>query len=97
MKIGKEKPPYLSKVAYVQLHTAGKTTRDYQQKLRGEGAVSMKKNHCRNKWEVLQQVQQKKRQEARKPETVIASRLRTINQLRPIIEKAREKMREENL
>lgn len=37
MKIDKEKPPYLPKVAFVRLHTAGKEVRDYQNELRGHG------------------------------------------------------------
>lgn len=37
MKTEKEKPPYLPKVAYVRLHTAGKTVKDYQQELKGQG------------------------------------------------------------
>lgn len=55
----------------------------------------MGKKHCRNKQEVLQRVQQKKQQEAGKPQTILQSRLQTINQLKPVIEKARKKMREE--
>ena len=35
MKTGKENQPYLPKVAYVRLHTAGKTAKDYQQELKG--------------------------------------------------------------
>lgn len=30
MKTEKENPPYLPKVAYVRLHTVGKTAKDYQ-------------------------------------------------------------------
>ena len=37
MKTEKENPPYLPKVAYVRLHTAGKTAKDYQQELKGQG------------------------------------------------------------
>lgn len=37
MKMDKENPPYLPKVAYVRLHTAGKTAKDYQQELKGQG------------------------------------------------------------
>ena len=37
MKTEKENTPYLPKVAYVRLHTAGKTAKDYQQKLKGQG------------------------------------------------------------
>ena len=37
MKVVKEKPPYLPKVAYVRLHTAGKEIKDYQQELKGQG------------------------------------------------------------
>ncbi len=55
----------------------------------------MGKKHCRNKQEVLQRVRQKKQQEAGKPKTILQSRLQTINQLRPAMEKARKKMREE--
>ncbi len=55
----------------------------------------MGKKHCRNKWEVLQRVRQQKQQEAGKPQTVLQGRLQTINQLKPVIEKARKKMREE--
>jgi len=55
----------------------------------------MGKKHCRNKQEVLQRVRQKKQQEAGKPQTVLQNRLQTINQLRPAMEKARKKMREE--
>lgn len=54
----------------------------------------MGKKHCRNKQEVLQRGRQKKRQEAGKPQTILQSRLQTINQLKPVIEKARKKMRE---
>jgi len=55
----------------------------------------MGKKHCRNKWEVLQRVRQEKQQEAGKPQTILQGRLKTINQLRPAMEKARKKMREE--
>lgn len=55
----------------------------------------MGKKRCRNKQEVLQRVRQKKQQEAGKPQTVLQNRLQTINQLRPAMEKARKKMREE--
>lgn len=55
----------------------------------------MGKKHCRNKQEVLQRVRQKKQQEAGKPQTILQSRLQTINQLKPAMEKARKKMREE--
>jgi len=54
----------------------------------------MGKKHCRNKWEVLQRVRQQKQQEAGKPQPILKSRLQTINQLRPAMEKARQKMRE---
>ena len=37
MKVDKEKPPYLPKVALVRLHTAGKEVKDYQQELKGQG------------------------------------------------------------
>ena len=37
MKMEKENPPYLPKVAYVRLHTAGKTAKEYQQELKGQG------------------------------------------------------------
>ena len=37
MKVDKEKPPYLPKVAFVRLHTAGKEVKDYQQELKGQG------------------------------------------------------------
>ena len=37
MKTEKENPPYLPKVAYVRLHTAGKTAKDYQKELKGQG------------------------------------------------------------
>lgn len=37
MKAEKENTPYLPKVAYVRLHTAGKTAKDYQQELKGQG------------------------------------------------------------
>ena len=37
MKTNKEKPPYLPKVAFVRLHTAGKEVKDYQQELKGQG------------------------------------------------------------
>ena len=37
MKVDKEKPPYLPKVAFVRLHAAGKEGKDYQQELRGQG------------------------------------------------------------
>lgn len=55
----------------------------------------MGKKHYRNKQEVLQRVRQKKQREAGKPQTILQSRLQTINQLKPVIEKARKKMREE--
>ena len=55
----------------------------------------MGKKHCRNKQEVLQRVRQKKQREAGKPKAILQSRLQTINQLKPAIEKARKKMREE--
>lgn len=37
MKVDKEKSPYLPKVAFVRLHTAGKEVKDYQQELKGQG------------------------------------------------------------
>lgn len=55
----------------------------------------MGKKHCRNKQEVLQRFQQKKQKEAGKPQTILQSRLQTINQIKPAMEKARKKMREE--
>ena len=55
----------------------------------------MGKKHCRNKQEVLQRVWQKKQQEAGKPQTILQNRLQTINQIKPVIEKARKKIREE--
>lgn len=54
-----------------------------------------KKKYCRNKWEVLQRVRQQKQKEAGKPQTVLQNRLQIINQLKPVMEKARKKMREE--
>lgn len=55
----------------------------------------MGKKHCRNKWEVLQRVKQKKQKEAGKRQTILQNRLQTINQLRPEMEKARKKIRED--
>ena len=55
----------------------------------------MAKKHCRNKWEVLQRVRQQKQQEAGKPQTILQNRLETINRIKPAVEKARKKMREE--
>ncbi len=55
----------------------------------------MGKKHCRNKCEVLQRVKQKKQKEAGKPQTILQNRLQTINQLRPEMEKARKKIRED--
>ncbi len=52
----------------------------------------MAKKHCRNKWEVLQRVRQQKQREAGKPQTVLQNRLKTINQIRPAMEKARKKV-----
>ena len=37
MRTEKEKPPYLPKVAYVRLHTGGKTAKDYKKELKGQG------------------------------------------------------------
>ena len=37
MKTREKTPPYLPKVAYVRLHTAGKTAKDYQKELKGQG------------------------------------------------------------
>ena len=37
MKVDREKPPYLPKVAFVRLHAAGKEVKDYQQELKGQG------------------------------------------------------------
>ena len=54
----------------------------------------MGKKHCRNKWEVLQMVRQQKQQEAGKPQPILKSRMQTINQLRPAMEKARKKIKE---
>ena len=59
------------------------------------GAAGMGKKHCRNKWEVLQRVKQKKQKEAGKRQTILQNRLQTINQLRPEMEKARKKIRED--
>lgn len=55
----------------------------------------MAKKHCRNKWEVLQRAWQQKQQEAGKPQTVLQNRLEAINRIRPEMEIARKKMREE--
>lgn len=51
----------------------------------------MGKKHCRNKQEVLQRIWQQKQHEVGKPKTILQSRLQTINQLKPVIEKARKK------
>lgn len=37
MKVDKEKPPYLPKVAFVRLHTAGKEVKDYSAGAKGTG------------------------------------------------------------
>lgn len=37
MKVDKEKPPYLPKVAFVRLHTAGREVKDYQKEFKGQG------------------------------------------------------------
>lgn len=214
MKTEKENPPYLPKVAYVRLHTAGKTAKDYQRELKGQGftfnqfkhmakcdeywdglelwvslwnydnheswhlwnwkkeddnrimmaiyeaeqfhpyeryindfgrfmadwklgtydpgctytfplaaveiievvqeeqvrqgqrrstgkrkgdrrAAGMGKKHCMNKQEVLQRARQQKQKEAGKPQTILQGRLQTINQIKPAMEKAGKKMREE--
>ena len=56
--------------------------------------AGMGKKHCRNKQEVLQRMWQKKQREAEKPQSILKSRLQTINQIKPAMEKARKKMRE---
>ena len=47
MKVDKEKPPYLPKVAFVRLHTAGKEVKDYQQELKGQGFTSYQFKHMK--------------------------------------------------
>ena len=54
----------------------------------------MGKKHCNNKQEVLQRVWQQKQQKAGKPQPILKRRLQTINQLRPVMEKASKKMKE---
>ena len=58
MKVVKEKPPYLPKVAYVRLHTAGKEIKDYQQELRGQGLTYNQLKHMKKGdkfWDGLEQ------------------------------------------
>lgn len=47
MKIDKEKPPYLPKVAFVRLHTAGKTVKEYQQEYKGQGFTYKQFEHMK--------------------------------------------------
>lgn len=47
MKINKDKPPYLPKVALVRLHTAGKEVKEYQQELKGQGFTYKQFEHMK--------------------------------------------------
>lgn len=47
MKKDREKPPYLPKVAFVRLHTAGKTVKDYQRELKGQGFTYRQFEHMK--------------------------------------------------
>lgn len=47
MKINKEKPPYLPKVALVRLHTARKEVKEYQQELKGQGFTYKQFEHMK--------------------------------------------------
>ena len=47
MKTEKGKPPYLPKVAFVRLHTAGKEVKDYQQELKGQGFTFSQFKHMK--------------------------------------------------
>lgn len=52
-----------------------------------------KNRHCQSKQEVLQRVWEKKRGQQ---EHLVKRQLRTINQVRPAIERARKQMQEKN-
>ena len=52
-----------------------------------------KKKHCSNKAEVLQMVA-RKHQEKKKQGNVLQHQLKTVNQIRPIIEEVKRKMKE---
>lgn len=52
-----------------------------------------KNRHCQSKQEILQRVWEKKRGQQEHPEK---RQLRTINQVRPAIERARKQMQEKN-
>lgn len=55
-----------------------------------------KNRHCRNKQEVLQKAWQQRQQAAEKPEPFMKRQLRTINQIKLSIERARKQMAVKN-
>lgn len=54
-----------------------------------KGKPKGKPKHCRNKWEVLQRVYEKKLAEMPKPEPPLKRALRTANRNREAIERAK--------
>lgn len=61
-----------------------------------ESMGKRKNRHCNSKQEVLQREYQRRQQAAGQPEPVLKTQLRTINQMKPAIEKERKKMQERN-
>lgn len=47
MRINRDKPAYLPKIAFVRLHTAGKEIKDYQQELKGQGFTYKQFEHMK--------------------------------------------------
>ena len=47
MKVDREKPPYLPKVAFVRLHTAGREVKDYREEFKGQGFTSNQFKHMK--------------------------------------------------
>ena len=55
-----------------------------------------KNRHCSSKQEVLQKMWQREREKCGKPEPVLKKQLKTVNQIRPAIDRARKQMAEKN-
>ena len=47
MKVDREKPPYLPKVAFVRLNTAGREVKDYREEFKGQGFTSNQFKHMK--------------------------------------------------
>lgn len=55
-----------------------------------------KNRHCQSKQEVLQRMWQQEQEKHGKPEPALKKQLRTANQIRPAIDRARKQMADKN-